>query len=90
MSKSGRGSEMSAFLNRKPLPLSVIQYPTKRWGFVGRVPTDLAYEGSPEDISIGLQHGFRLVKSRVKSLSWETKEEALAAAAEKGYSVANG
>jgi hypothetical protein len=89
MPKSGRITEMAVFLNRKPLPLSIIQYPSKRWGFVGKVPMDLAWEGSPEDIAIGVRHGFGLVKGRVKSLSWQTKEEALAAATEKGYSVAN-
>jgi hypothetical protein len=87
--KSGRVSEMAAFFNRKPLPLSIIEFPSKRWGFVGRVPMDLSYEGSAEDLEIGRRHGFGLVSGRVKRLTWETKDEALAAAKAKGYTVAN-
>lgn len=87
--KSSRVSEMASFLNRPAPRLNVIQYPSGKWGFCGKVPMELAYEGSEEDLEIGRRHGFGLVKGRVKSLSWPTREDALETARIKGHAVAN-
>lgn len=65
------------------LPLSVIQYPTGRWGFVGRVPAALSYaqkDGSAPtakqlDAAAHCGPGFAGLKPR----SWETRESAIAA-----------
>lgn len=73
------------------LPLCVNQYPTGRWGFVGRVPADLAWtslDGGPPDpaeVDVASQFGARFAK--VRSRSWETREDALRAAAEIGAEV---
>lgn len=80
----GRMSEMAAFLNRKrSYPLCVIQFPSKRWGFVGSVPAALAFEGDPEEAAKRAQFGGRFVKTR----AWDTKEEALNEAERLGFKV---
>lgn len=74
--------------------LHVIQYPSGRFGFVGKVPQELAHRGHPDDLEIaricgpGLARKFAARNSRVfESLSWETKEAAIQAAADLGYTV---
>ena len=64
---------------------SLIQYPSGRWGFVGRVDAELAYvdaatggPATPEQMKDARQFGPRL--ARVKERAWDTAEEALAAA----------
>jgi len=77
--------------------LSVIRYPSGRYGFVGRVPAVLAYEGSEEDMETAAHYGpgiARRIASRngreFRALSWATREDALAAAAAHGFDVHNG
>lgn len=63
-----------------------IQYPSGRWGFVGKVPAALAYEGDADLIAVALQAGpgiaARIAAREGRafaSLSWATEAEALAA-----------
>jgi hypothetical protein len=78
-------SEMAAFLRMQgKLPLCVIQYPTKRWGFVGTVPACLAYTNTPEEIR--KYHGMGIT-GKLKTRVWNTKEEALEACKEAGYTA---
>ena len=63
--------------------MNVIQTPSGRWIFVGRVPTELAYSGEPALVKIALSHGASLAKRTAartglpfKALSWETREAA--------------
>lgn len=65
-----------------------IQYPSGRWGLVGRVPAHLAYvdaDGntpSPQVIREIQQFGGVAMRSNgVKSRTWNTESEALAAIA---------
>lgn len=62
--------------------LSIIQYPSKRFGFVGMVPSVLAYSGATEkELSDIKKFGPALVmKSNpaIKALSWDSEKEALA------------
>lgn len=67
----------------------VIDYPNGRWGFVGRVPADLMYahkDGTAcsEEELLELRRSSNPAMSmnqlKVKTLSWATKEEAVAAA----------
>lgn len=60
----------------------VIQFPTGRWGFVGRVRADLAYvakDGTPateEQLDTAQRFGPRL--AGVTTRTFDTREEALA------------
>ena len=60
--------------------LSIIQYPSKRFGFVGRVPSILAYSGASEkELKAIAQVGPGLIMKQnpnIKSLSWETEQDA--------------
>lgn len=67
----------------------VIQYPSGRWGFVGKVPASLAYEyDSEDDVMTALQIGPGIA-ARIaakagrtfKTRSWSSQDEALAAKA---------
>ncbi len=89
------GSALS-LINAK-LPLCVIQFPVGTWGFVGSVPLELkwVYDDS-ESVRIAMQSGegfARAIAKRegkiFKTCTWQTKEEAIAAATAAGYSVAN-
>jgi len=68
-----------------PRPLTVLQYPSGRWGFAGSVPVELAFEmkdGSaldPDQVRIALSCGPGFAK-KMRSRSWATREEAEAAA----------
>jgi hypothetical protein len=75
--------------------LSVIQFPSGRWGFVGQVPEALAIESSnPELARVAKQCGMTIARAIAKRTSdiirervWDTKEAALAEAAALGYEV---
>jgi len=66
--------------------------PTGCWVFAGSVPGHLAYlheSGRPatdEELDTARRFGPRL--ARVKTRSWATREEAVAAATERGLKVA--
>ena len=68
------------------LGLHVIEYPSGRFGFAGEVPARLAYvmnDGSPvsEEMYNNIRSfGIGLFGNRVKTLSFETREEAEIAA----------
>jgi hypothetical protein len=78
------------------LPLAVIQYPVGTFGFVGRVPSELAYIcNDPELLQIALQHGSGLARGIAKkegkifqTRTWATRDEAIEAATAAGYKVA--
>lgn len=69
----------------------LIQFPAGSWGFVGSVDTRLAFvskdgsEATAEQIKNAQQFGPRL--AGVKTRSWETKQDAIDAAAALGYDV---
>ena len=78
------------------LGLHVIQYPTGRFGFVGRVPVNLAYSGTfneddaaalvqcgPRIARLGAERGGRTMVNR----SFETEQAARDFAAEQGFTV---
>jgi hypothetical protein len=71
------------------LGLHVMEYPTGRFGYVGSVPTTLAFtapDGGPADpaeVEKACSFGQRFGK--VKSRTFATKEEAVAFASEHGY-----
>lgn len=75
------------------LPLSVIQYPSGKWGFVGSVPGELAYETSnPDYIRLAANVGAGLVRKRAereggffRTRTWETQGAAVAEAERLGY-----
>ena len=73
------------------LPQSLIQFPSGRWGFVGRVDARLAYtakDGSPADpAEIVKAKNFGPALANVKTCSWATAEEAIAAAEAIGATV---
>jgi len=78
-------AQVSALL-KNPV-LNIIQYPSGRWGFVGKVPTALAFEYSDEKyMDIAHNHGEGIAKAIAKneggifkSRSFETLEAAQAA-----------
>src|SRR5256885_7009828 len=75
--------------------LSVIRYPTGRFGFVGSVPAVLAVEtDDPSLIEVGARCGLGLAQriaarrgKFIRSRAWDTREAALAEAARQGFSV---
>lgn len=74
-------------------PLNLIQLPSLRWGFVGRVPESLAYVDAvtgeaptPEQIKRAHHVGPRM--AGVKTRSWETRTSAEESARAYGYVVA--
>lgn len=73
----------------------LIQFPSGRWGFRGRVPIALSYtykDGSPlsdEDVRNVQQHGAGLFKKRIQNVVFETAEDALDAAREIGIEPEN-
>lgn len=64
---------------------ALIQFPSGRWGFVGRVDARLSMSGTPEEIETARRFGEGL--SKAKRLSWATREEAVAAAAAIGAEI---
>lgn len=75
--------------------LSIIQYPSGRFGFVGSVPPQLAVEtNDPTLIEVGARCGIgiaaKIAERRGKyfrSRSWESREAAETEAARFGYVV---
>jgi hypothetical protein len=64
---------------------NLIQYPSGRWGFVGKVPAVLAFINketgeAPTDEQVAKANSFGVRFSGLKTRSWATKEEAEAAA----------
>ena len=77
------GEMTQAFKILGDLPKNqIIQYPSGRWGFVGSVNIALLYrriDGAPlteEDMKDIQQVGVGFLKSRIKSISFATKEDA--------------
>jgi hypothetical protein len=76
--------------------LSVIQYPSGRFGFVGSVPAVLSIETDDRSlIEVGARCGLglaqRIAARRGKFIwarAWDSRQEALAEAARHGFSVA--
>ena len=77
--------------------LSVIPTPTGRWVFVGKVPSALAVEASSEEyVTKAAMFGMGIVRKIaereggfIRNVSFDTREAALARAAELGFDVAN-
>jgi hypothetical protein len=77
------------------LPLTVIQFPSGTWGFVGAVPVELKWiTDDPELIRIASDHGAGLARSIAKNegkvfetCTWPTREAAIAAAVAAGHTV---
>ena len=65
-------SEMLAF-NIKIKKAFVIQYPSKRWGFVGHVPVELAFVDATDEQLKNMQYG---EKFGPKKRSFETEKDA--------------
>ena len=77
--------------------LHIIKYPTGRYGFVGRVPAALAYQGSADDMQAAAQCGPGIARKiaerngrEFKTLAWDTEAEARAAAETLGFAVSDG
>jgi hypothetical protein len=75
--------------------LHLTRYPSGRFGFVGRIPQALAYEGDADMLAIATQCGpgfaERIAKRQgltFRYLSWASAEEACAAAKALGFEVA--
>lgn len=68
------------------MTVNIIQFPSGRWGYVGKVPDELYYEdgATPEQIQQGKEFGERFGPKR---RSFETAEDAEAFAESRGYSV---
>ena len=82
---------------RRPRPLVLTKNPAGTWSFGGSVPKDLAYAdratGAPisdEDAAQIAQHGPGLFRARIRSLSWPTEADALAAARALGIDEVTG
>ena len=77
-------------------PLVVIQYPTGRFGFAGRVPAELAFiADSPDDVTCAIQCGAGLARKiaarngrKFETRTFASAADALAAAATIGHPVA--
>jgi len=72
----------------------LIQYPSGRWGFVGRVPQVLAHEGDADLLDCARLSGPGLARKIAEregrhfaTLAWDTEAEARAAADAAGYPV---
>ena len=65
-------SEMSAF-NIKIEKAFVIQYPSKKWGFVGHVPVDLAFVDATDEQLKNMRFGEQFGP---KKRSFETEKDA--------------
>ena len=67
--------------------LHVVELPSGRFGYVGRVPVALGYiDPTPEKITAGLRFGARFGP---KVRTFETGKAALEFAEQKGYTVTN-
>ena len=82
---------------RRTHPLVLTKNPAGTWSFGGSVPKDLAYAdretGAPisdEDAAQIAQHGPGLFRARIRSLTWPTEADALAAARALGIDEVDG
>jgi hypothetical protein len=78
----------------KTAGLHIIQYPTGRYGFVGKVPQVLAHHGHPDDLEIARVCGPGFARKAAErhgrafeTLTWTTEADARAAAAELSFIV---
>lgn len=75
------------------LGLNVMQYPSGKWGFVGRVPAQLAYTTADENIlkEIAQSQSPAMTMKRygVSKRVWESKASAIADAEAAGFEVVN-
>jgi hypothetical protein len=79
--------ELTALVNMKPITtLHVIQFPSGKFGYAGRVPTDIGFiDATPELIAAGKSFGERFGP---KARRFDSAEEAKAFATSNGYEVA--
>ncbi len=82
---------------RRTRPLVLTKNPAGTWSFGGSVPKDLAYAdretGAPisdEDAAQIAQHGPGLFRARIRSLTWPSEADALAAARALGIDEVTG
>ena len=82
---------------RRTRPLVLTKNPAGTWSFGGSVPKDLAYAnratGAPisdEDAAQIAQHGPGLFRARIRSLTWPSEADALAAARVLGIDEVDG
>ena len=82
---------------RRTRPLVLTKNPAGTWSFGGSVPKDLAYAdratGAPisdEDAAQIAQHGPGLFRARIRSLTWPSEADALAAARALGIDEVDG
>jgi hypothetical protein len=82
----------------KGLALNVIKYPSGKYGFVGRVPMELAYvhaDGSmptpseQKEIAEACNRGMVCKSLGIKTRVFDTENQARFAAARAGYEVVN-
>jgi hypothetical protein len=79
------------------LGLEVIKYPSGKFGFVGRVPTDLAWQMSdgsivPEQIAADIMgaciRSYAMKTHGVSTRVFASREDAIKFAADRGYKAA--
>ena len=76
-------------------PLTVLQYPSGRWGFVGSVPAELAFNFEDlRDVQCAQSSGFRIAASiaaregrTFSTRAWDSEADALAEAARLGHTA---
>lgn len=77
------------------LPLSLIKFPSGKWGFVGHVPTELRFEYSdPKYLRTASDFGVGIAASiatreggYIRTRTWESETAARMTASELGFSV---
>ena len=78
--------EMTQFLNMRVNTCHLIQFPSGKWGFVGKVPADLAYvDPTPEKLRAAKFGGQFGPKARV----FDTAEGARKYASDNNYQFEN-
>ena len=76
-------SEFKKLFKMQINAFQIIQYPNKRFGYVGKVPVDIGYiDPTPEKIAAGARCGARFGP---KTRSFETAEAALKFARDNGF-----
>lgn len=74
-------------------PNNLMQFPSGRWGFVGSVDARLSIvqlDGSPatpDQIRKAASFGIGIMRHEIRTRSWETRADAIAAAAELGVMI---
>lgn len=71
--------------------LHIIEYPTHKYGYVGKVPADLfnLVPATPQHIMGGRYLEKDGVTFGIQAMGFDTKADAIAFAESKGYEVAN-